>query len=321
MSGLSLALSVDPRPDLFHTLVAHGRRLAGATVPDWWFDLLAADATCIDTAERAPATRWGRAVAAFAEVADRDVLFDDGLRRLGDLAHRPPWRNPGPRGIQFDDLELADVELEPLARQWDAMTGAAAAHFDHLWPAHRRAADAWVEAWESSGARLVDEVSDRVAAAFGIDWPSAPVPVDVTTYAHPVGAYTTNRPDRITVAAGHPLLRGSAALEVLVHEAVHTVDHLLVEAVAAAEAATGVIAPPTLWHSLVFIVVADCTAAVVPSHVAYAEQVGLFARHGWERAGETTAWCHEVIRRGHPLLGELAALLARLGTDTGQVPR
>jgi hypothetical protein len=127
-----------------------------------------------------------------------------------------------------------------------------------------------------------------MTSAYGGSWPDSPVRVDVCAYANWAGAYTTGGPAHITLASSDPQAQGSAALEVLVHEASHTREMIgaLREALAAAYQAQGAEPPRDLWHLFIFVTAGETvrrTLALdgIEGYVPYGERTGLYGRGAW----------------------------------------
>jgi hypothetical protein len=207
---------------------------------------------------------WDKGVAFYREhYSDRDLLFDDGMVRIKEtlrvLGEDAPLDGAGVDG----DLQAILTEMAPIYRA-------------HWWPAHDAANRAWIASVEpllrAHGARL----SQKVAAAYGVAWPSTPIPVDLAVTAGPNGAYTTTRPGtHVTIAASDPGCQGLAALETLFHESSHAWGTLLQEAIAQAEAARHKTVPRRLWHAVLFYNAGELTRRTlaedgVPGYVEHA---------------------------------------------------
>ena len=67
-------------------------------------------------------------------------------------------------------------------------------------------------------------LSRELARIFNVPWSPFPIRVDVSVYSSWAGAYTTLYPDRITVAWKDTMYANMSGLEMLFHEAMHTMD-------------------------------------------------------------------------------------------------
>src|SRR6185436_16651594 len=90
----------------------------------------------------------------------------------------------------------------------------------HWWPGHLARNLDWIERLTSALAPYETALSDRLASAYGGQWPAARIRVDITTYSSWQGSYTTNRPSQITISSD-PGLRGLKGVDLLLHEASH----------------------------------------------------------------------------------------------------
>jgi hypothetical protein len=186
--------------------------------------------------------------------------------------------------------ELAAAENEPHvpAAHIDpalaaALERAAIPYREHGWPVDEAQDRAWIRALEpllaKHGAALATEL-ERVFRAHLV----RPVRVDVSAFAGPVGAYTVIEPTQVTLSSTDTRHQGTAALEILFHEA----SHSLVGPNDFAEIAD---AEPALWHASLFFVVGEVVRRTVdPSYVAYADANGMWDRvPGWSRYREALA--------------------------------
>lgn len=216
-----------------------------------------------------PAEReaWGKAVAFYREsLLERSLLFDEGMVTSKDaLADLGEAAAPAGAG------------LEPA---WAAVLAAAAPIYRHrLWPEHdaaNRRLIARLEPLVRDHARLTGELS----RLFRTPWPTEPMRVDVSAWAGSVGAYTTLRPTRLTVAADDARQEGNAALEVVFHEASHALVRPIHLALDAELAKQGRKLPnPDLWHAVLFYTTGEAMRRELPGYTPYPEAQGL-----WERA-------------------------------------
>ena len=207
---------------------------------------------------------WDKGVAFYREhYSERNLWFDDGLVRIKE-ALRALDEDATLDGAGLDrDLKATLTAMAPIYRA-------------HWWPAHDAANRAWIASVEpllrADGARL----SRRVAAAYGVAWPSTPIPVDLSVSAGPNGAYTTTRPGtHVTIAASDPRYQGLAALEMVFHESSHAWGYLIRQAIEQAEAARHKTVPPQLWHAVLFYNAGELTRRTlaedgVPGYVEHA---------------------------------------------------
>jgi hypothetical protein len=190
---------------------------------------------------------WDEAVAYYgANYADKDLLFSTELVLLKN---------------QLGDFETCDELSGAKKKSCDAglpgkltqiLEGAAPAYRAHRWPGDDRANRAWI----SRAAPLVREqgvgLSHRLAEIYQTRWPTERIRVDVSAVANAAGAYTTLDPLRVTIASTDARNQGSAALEVLFHEASHGIATEVEQAIVRECRQRDKPIPRDLWPALIF---------------------------------------------------------------------
>jgi hypothetical protein len=114
-------------------------------------------------------------------------------------------------------------------------------------------------------------------------WPVRPVRVDVSAYTNWAGAYTSERPSHIMISSLAAGYRDTLGLEMLFHEALHTLEDSLGAARTTASEATGKRIPYDLVHALIFYTAGEVTRRAVSGHVPYIESQGLVNRGSMSR--------------------------------------
>lgn len=139
------------------------------------------------------------------KLVERPLLFDRDLidlrSRLGELAC-----SPGDGG----DI---DPEL------WKVLSAAMPVYRKHWWPRHRIRNGLWIQERLDQLKTYETPLADKLAMAYGGAWPQDQVRVDVSVYANWAGAYTTNRPNQVTISSRD--YTGIDGLEILFHEVSH----------------------------------------------------------------------------------------------------
>ncbi len=170
----------------------------------------------------------------------------------------------------------------------------------HWWADHDRANRRWV----ARAAPLVREqgvgLSERLADVYQTKWPKEKIRVEVVALANASGAYTTLDPLRVTIASTDPRNQGSAALEILFHEASHGIAEPVEEAISRECKQRDKAIPRDLWHALIVYTTAEVLRPVIqepgenaagdlpslpklkPDSVPYVLQETLSQR-GWEQ--------------------------------------
>ena len=167
--------------------------------------------------EKAPATgspAWREAVDYYRRELVKHNLLDDDMAAINNrLAKSGSGEAPGV------DAPLAAV-LEKAAPEYR----------NTWWPKHDEANRAWIEAVRPLIAKHGGAMKREIATAFQTTWPSAAIRTEVSAKAGWAGAYTTNGPTLITVTSTSPDYQGPASLEMLFHEASHSLDRKVSEA-------------------------------------------------------------------------------------------
>jgi hypothetical protein len=226
--------------------------------------------------------------------AERDLLFNGDMVLINDrLAEMETCADLSGHGVR----ECASGLRPELIT---ALEQAAPVYRAHWWPQHDRANRAWIAAVgplvRQFGARLAQEL----AAAYESNWPSGLLRVDVVNYGGPNGAYTTLEPAHITISGADPRNQGPSALEIVFHEASHTLAGAVRDAIARECRQRGKPIPRDLWHALLFYTTGEMVKralrtpaaanapAAATNYTPYAFRNGLYDR-GWstyERALE-----------------------------------
>ena len=190
---------------------------------------------------------WDEAVSYYlANYADKDLLFSTELvllkNQLGDFETCEE--------LAGAKKKTCDAGLPPKLTQ--ILDAAGPVYRAHRWAADDRANRAWI----TRVAPLVREqgvgLSHRLADIYQARWPTERIRVDVSAVANNTGAYTTLDPLRVTIASTDARNQGSAALEVLFHEASHGIATPVEQAIARECRQREKPIPRDLWHALIF---------------------------------------------------------------------
>lgn len=223
--------------------------------------------TCLAALPDAEREGWKHARAHYAETFNRAEPFDRLVVALWfELA-----------GFALVEI-VPDEERAPSRQHLDA---AEAAYRACWWADHDARNRAWIAALAPSLDAHERALRAGHARALGADW-SGRIPVDVVGYVSWAGAGTLVDPNHILVSSADPRHHGDAALEVVFHEASHTllgpgrgaVWDALVDAVAPAH---------ELWHPLLFhtsgwLVARRLAERGSPGYVPYVYRNGLYER-------------------------------------------
>lgn len=152
------------------------------------------------------------------------------------------------------------------------------------WPAPRRSTERPggppTSARTGNGPRtLVDRhgpsIVQFLTGIYELEWPSAGYPVHVCAYTNWAGAYSTDGP-LLVIASLAQDMRGTAALEIVFHEASHQWDRPVMARLDEIGRSIGKQVPGALTHALIWMTAGEAVRRLVPSHVPYAEAGGLW---------------------------------------------
>ena len=228
----------------------------------------------LSEAERA---QWASAAAYYDRaLASRDAVFDSLLVES--------------KVRLIKVVEGARLEDSGLDREWISALRSAEPVYRKLWWARH---DATNRVWIAQAMRLLaqhgDTIGARVARAFHTQWAQKPMRVDVSAYSNWAEAYTTNDPAHIMVAHSTAL---DDVLETMYHEALHTMDRPLLNALVAAARSSGKRGAGNFIHPLIFYTAGEVARQAVPSHQPFAEKAGMWRRSAFApyRSAIFTHW-------------------------------
>lgn len=209
---------------------------------------------------------WRGAVSNYAaSLSKKDLVFDDSLssitnamRRAGDARSLD--------GLTIDPQVVAILNrVEPIYRkQW--------------WPKHRAANVAWQKEITALVNQHGADVLAFITKAYQLPWPSGGYDVNVSAYVNWSGAYST-RGNLLVLSSLAPGNRGLYGLETVFHEAMHQWDQEVFAALRVEAKTQNKLVPRNLSHAMIFFTAGEAVRHVIPNHVPYAIQFGL-----WERA-------------------------------------
>ena len=217
----------------------------------------------LKSATSAEAQAWRDAVAAYASgLSKLDAVFDAGmvdvtaaLARLGQSDAPAATLPPGVRAT-----------LERVAPIYS----------NAWWPAHRASNEAWLASIQALLDRHGQTVLKFITNAYGMSWPSAGFPVNVSAYSNWAGAYSTR--GNLLVVASHPTQRGPLGFEAAFHEAMHQWDDEMEKVLTTVARKEGKRVPSQLSHAIVFYTAGEAVRRVIKGHVPLGEAAGVWDR-------------------------------------------
>lgn len=179
-------------------------------------------------------------------------------------------QSPGVLGVAllyrvagFADVDVvADSVLAPTLAHLQA---ALYAYRSCWWADHDARNRRWIAAVVSHLRVHEADLRSRHLTSYRAEWEGR-IPVDVAGYVSWAGASSLTNPDHIRIASADPRYQEAAALEMVFHEASHTLlgpgyGDVWEALVAAATTPTTERAPHGLWHPIIFFTSGTLTAA------------------------------------------------------------
>ena len=238
--------------------------------------------TLLATPERLPANQrqtWQHAVEVYRQayiVTNRDLLFDAGLDAANARLSDTP-EHESPQGIP--------------ATMGAALESTAAAYRAHLWPTDRTVNATWIAEVEPRAAAFGNEMQRRLSHVYDARWLAKSYRIDVARYAYRFGCYTDVDPAFVhtVMESGDRRLQGLAAVEMLYHEASHSIvfpdEGTIGAEIGAAARRSGHPEPEQFWHAVIFYsagaVAEETFRAHGRAYRMYADVNGLFGPNTW----------------------------------------
>jgi hypothetical protein len=171
--------------------------------------------------------------------------------------------------------ELRPDGLDPELRA--VLSRAAPVYRSRWWPEHNRSNLAWIDEVRPLLAKYGASMCKDVAAVYPTPWPPTPIRADVAAFAGPLGAYTTVEPTHITISSTDKGYQGEAALEMLFHEASHSLDGRVSEALEKERLARGLVFKRRGFsHAVLFYTAGEITRRYLPGYEMYGVRNRIF---------------------------------------------
>jgi hypothetical protein len=160
--------------------------------------------------------------------------------------------------MRFEVAGFPGLGLHPdsvSARALAMLNAALPAYRACWWEEHDRRNRTWIAQLLPRLRQHEDSIAARLARLYQNEW-EKPFPVDVVTFASSAGANTVTEPHHIAISAADPSYLGDAGLEMVFHEASHTIigsERDVIRRVLSDSSSIGTSQPPRdLAHLLLF---------------------------------------------------------------------
>lgn len=227
----------------------------------------------MDIPSAATSPAWQNAVNYYRDkVIKRDLLTDEAAQTNNQLSNLE---------------DISSLHDSGLPRDLTAVLEFAAPYYrEHWWLQHDRVNRAWIAAAAPLLSKYGESLKKELAAAYQTHWPTTSIRVDVTEYANWAGAYTTIRPTHITISSVNAANQGDAALEIMFHEASHSIAGKIRAALTdEAQAQDKLFRRREFWHAVLFYTTGEIVRRHLDGYTPYALKNGLYTR-AWAGAPE-----------------------------------
>ena len=221
--------------------------------------------------------------------AERTAWTNSVLAYRNRFGDRIPWENEELTRINDTLSSTGEMIKEGLHEDVaKALLQAAPIYRRLYWPLDDRSNKFWISTAEGLLRDAGEDLALAHGRAFGVVYP-AKIRVDVTPYAGPLGAYTTEANGFIhtTISSRDPNFQSFAALEMLLHEGAHGVMNPATGAIGmqinALALEKRILVPRQLWHAILFYTSGELTKRAlrergVVDYVPYAYKKGMYDR-------------------------------------------
>ncbi len=164
---------------------------------------------------------------------------------------------------------------------------AAAGTYRIQWVTASSQNELWITKMEAGINALAPSIVPQLEAALGMPWPQQPIRVDVSNCVREIGgAYTTDDPPHTTISSRDEKNQNIAGVEIMFHEATHTMAGKTERAISS-ECAAQKKDCRDLWHAVLFYTVGNAMKNSLPkdekaTFVPYAYRFGLYNRGAWK---------------------------------------
>lgn len=208
---------------------------------------------------------WDESIHYYAGgLSAKDAIFDADLVQITrKLAAAPDDADPASLGIPADVASTLKLAAPVYRAVW--------------WPRHARANAARQADFQGLLDKYGAPAVARLTALYQARWPARPRVVDIVAYSNWAGAYSTDG-GLIVVASTDEASGGALGLETLLHESSHQWDEEIDGRLKAIAAKQGRPVPAGLSHAMIFYTAGEIVSVLIPGHVPYADQYGIWTR-------------------------------------------
>jgi hypothetical protein len=229
--------------------------------------LINKDTVDLNSLDETTRQQWLMAVDYYAKnVVTKDLLFDTGLVKIKNILED-----------KENELVLSGPAI-PAALEM-VLNGVAQNYRTVFWEKQNRNNQQWISLIQPLVEKYGDTLRRELQRLYLSHWPEEVIRVDVTNYASWSGAYTSLYPNRITISSTDSRNQESAALEIIFHEASHTlIDPISNRIDAICRRDNKSLPNATLWHAILFYTTGAVVKRHFPQYMPYGDENGLWTR-------------------------------------------
>jgi hypothetical protein len=206
---------------------------------------------------------WREAVTTYAGgLSKLDTVFD---RPLYDVAN----------AVRRASADRAAATLQIDVSVAEALDRAAPIYRKVWWPQHREANRRWLAAMQDPLKRYGPQMLAYVTRVYQEPWMNGGFPVNISGWSNWAGAYSTYD-SLLVVASLSPGNEGLYGFEITFHEAMHQWDEEIDARLLKLARANKLKFNDLLSHAMIFYTTGEAMKTVVPSHVPYAVNAGIW---------------------------------------------
>ena len=218
---------------------------------------------------------WELAVKFYKDhYSGHSLLFDPELVRIND------W-------LATQAYDGHNLDTSGLPTDIGKVLQSASENYRSKWITANSNNESWIKIMEPKINAIAPNVVPQLEAELRMPWPENPIRVDVSDYVRAIGeAYTTDNPPHTTISSRNPQNQDIAGLEIMFHEASHTMSRKIEEALST-ECAAQKKNCGDLWHAVLFYTVGNAIKQALPTDqkptfVPYAYRFGLYNHGAWK---------------------------------------
>ena len=153
----------------------------------------------------------------------------------------------------------------------EVLEAAAPVYDTHWWNRHDSRNRFLIAQLEPIVARHETWLKTRLSDVYRTKWPDTRIRTDIVIHANWAGAYTTLYPTRITIASEDTNQTPEEGLEMLFHEASHSLVWSVRQSISQRARALGKLLPrKSLWHAVLFYSTGEIVRQRLPGYSPYA---------------------------------------------------